>query len=234
MDFNDILIQMVQDSPCIYNTHISHYKDQNQREKAWKKIAEHTGQKVETCMKRWKSLRDRFAKEKRRIENAEKNGAAVADLRVWEHYEALKFLQAHLRHKVTVGTFLPTSKRISDSMQDESVSEYAEVISLELVDKEPAPATSLSPTMQSTSRQGKKRKCFDQMDIEEEIYDMVRKNAKRILEMKMTLTKEQQNDEFTNFGNFVASSLRKLPEAKAYQSFTFIAEHLQSQRASLD
>lgn len=55
---------------------------------------------VETCMKRWKSLRDRFAKEKRKNENAQKCGAAAANLPVWEHYEALKFLQEHLRHKV--------------------------------------------------------------------------------------------------------------------------------------
>ncbi|XP_078495448.1 transcription factor Adf-1-like [Ciona intestinalis] len=92
MSFNEILIEMVRDSPNLYDSKDKYYKDQIKIDSMWTKISSSTGQPVEICTKRWKSLRDRFSKERKNIENMKKSGAALTTVSVWEHYESLTII----------------------------------------------------------------------------------------------------------------------------------------------
>ena len=52
-------------------------------------------------MTRWKSLRDRFLKEKKKVDTLP-SGAAAVGSSSWEHFEPMRFLQDYLKHKPCV------------------------------------------------------------------------------------------------------------------------------------
>uniref|UniRef100_A0A1B6EMY1 MADF domain-containing protein n=1 Tax=Cuerna arida TaxID=1464854 RepID=A0A1B6EMY1_9HEMI len=64
---NSILIAEVKKFPSLYDTSDSNYYVLAERNKAWLQVAENCRESAELCHLRWKSLRKRFAKEKRRI-----------------------------------------------------------------------------------------------------------------------------------------------------------------------
>jgi len=55
---------------------------------------------VKDCQTRWNSLRDRFTKEKRRLEQLRRNGAEATSATVWEYYEGMEFLQKFVKHRM--------------------------------------------------------------------------------------------------------------------------------------
>ena len=54
---------------------------------------------VEFCMKRWIILRDRFAKEKRKMESV-RSGSGATRYSYWEHFQSMEFLKDHIKHRM--------------------------------------------------------------------------------------------------------------------------------------
>lgn len=112
---------MVRNSPITYNKQHLDFKNAVLKDKAWKAIGEKckitgkidinnhsatfplielifTGQ---LAKKRFKSLREKYSREKRRQQVASKSGAAASSLEIWIYTESLKFLDPFMTPRST-------------------------------------------------------------------------------------------------------------------------------------
>ncbi|KHN82892.1 Transcription factor Adf-1 [Toxocara canis] len=65
--FNDSLIREVRRNPIVFDTSHPLYGNALKKQEAWNEIATKLGEKVEAIKTRWRTLRDRYTKERRRI-----------------------------------------------------------------------------------------------------------------------------------------------------------------------
>ncbi|XP_078493998.1 transcription factor Adf-1-like [Ciona intestinalis] len=117
-EFNETLINLVQANLNLYDSKHTHYKDSMRKQNTWSYISQQIGQPADVCMKRWRSLRDRFGKENKKIDSLRTSGAGAVNCIVWEHYDHLQFLNDHLRHRLTVGNVQPT---VSDETDEHAL-----------------------------------------------------------------------------------------------------------------
>ena len=54
---------------------------------------------VEFCMKRWTILRDRFAKEKKKMESV-RSGSGATHYSYWEPFQSIEFLKDHIKRRM--------------------------------------------------------------------------------------------------------------------------------------
>jgi hypothetical protein len=99
------LIEAVRRFPCLWQVNLKSYKDQRARENAWKKIAEALGVSYDLCMKKWKSLRDRFVRELRKLKILHSGDEGPPPSSTWAFFEILRFLEPSVRHKPTSTNF---------------------------------------------------------------------------------------------------------------------------------
>uniref|UniRef100_A0A3B5AB51 MADF domain-containing protein n=1 Tax=Stegastes partitus TaxID=144197 RepID=A0A3B5AB51_9TELE len=69
---------------------------------AWKKVSEEDGEPVESCRKKWKSLRDTYLKERRKETERSSGSAAVTGKR-WKYSAVLSFLDPFVTPRETLG-----------------------------------------------------------------------------------------------------------------------------------
>ncbi|XP_055837894.1 uncharacterized protein LOC129906243 [Episyrphus balteatus] len=101
--FEEQLIALIKDKEFLYNTKLKEYKNVNQRNMAWDAIAKELGRTVGECRQPWKSLRDRFIKEKRKMEAP--SGSAADQGAVWEFFDSLQFLSDSIQTRRQIGNF---------------------------------------------------------------------------------------------------------------------------------
>ncbi|XP_022708144.1 uncharacterized protein LOC111271535 isoform X1 [Varroa jacobsoni] len=118
------LIEAVRKFPVLYNSKRTDYRDVDLKRHYWHQVqAETKIATVEECQKLWKTLRDRFIRETRVLENNEKltgssETAAAAAVR-WPYYEALMFYRNCGR---SPRTYLSSSSTSSSSTTSRRVS----------------------------------------------------------------------------------------------------------------
>ncbi|XP_019850435.1 PREDICTED: transcription factor Adf-1-like [Amphimedon queenslandica] len=63
------LIEAVRDFPCLWQLSTRAYKDIRAKEKAWKIVADKVGEgcSVDDCSMKWKSLRNKFVREIKKV-----------------------------------------------------------------------------------------------------------------------------------------------------------------------
>ncbi|GMS96414.1 hypothetical protein PENTCL1PPCAC_18589 [Pristionchus entomophagus] len=91
IEFNMRLISEVRGRAYLYDVMAEAYNNPAWRVSAWNEVAmrlECTADQVKT---RWKTLRDKFKKEDKKVRSGESSN--------WMYYEAMEFLQPHLRDK---------------------------------------------------------------------------------------------------------------------------------------
>ncbi|KAL1489813.1 hypothetical protein ABEB36_013745 [Hypothenemus hampei] len=98
-------IEAMQPYPYLYNLAHPEYKNIKKKERAWKEISGIVNMSMDNCQKMWKSLRDRFVKEK----NKDKSGSE-APIRVWEHYDKMKFYEPFTKRRKTFTATRKTSQ----------------------------------------------------------------------------------------------------------------------------
>ncbi|CAL8269558.1 unnamed protein product [Arctogadus glacialis] len=62
----DALIVAVCGQSVLYDTTLVSYRDRIKKEQAWVVVGQETGIPVDVCRRKWKSIRDRYMREKRR------------------------------------------------------------------------------------------------------------------------------------------------------------------------
>ncbi|VEN34116.1 unnamed protein product [Callosobruchus maculatus] len=81
-----LLIEYIQGYPHLYDVKDQLYKNVNKKAEAWEIIAGVLDSTVEDCMKAWKSLRDRYVKEKNRCASG-----SEAPESSWKYFDAMRF-----------------------------------------------------------------------------------------------------------------------------------------------
>uniref|UniRef100_A0A1X7U507 MADF domain-containing protein n=1 Tax=Amphimedon queenslandica TaxID=400682 RepID=A0A1X7U507_AMPQE len=82
-EFDEALISHVRKYPCLYNNKSPDFKVVWKKENAWVEISKQLKSDVETVSKRWKTLRERYTKEHRKIptgtgaDSVEKSGSSI-------------------------------------------------------------------------------------------------------------------------------------------------------------
>ena len=66
-DDSERLIEAIRNFHCLWKVSCKTYKDLTARENAWKTVALETGGAAEQCSKKWKSLRDKYVWELKKI-----------------------------------------------------------------------------------------------------------------------------------------------------------------------
>ncbi|CAG9818150.1 unnamed protein product [Phaedon cochleariae] len=95
------LIELVRKFEFLYDKSHIKFKNHLAKENAWSTIAKIMKDTVENTKQRWNSLRNRYAAEKRKLKitPSGSSGSKVT----WRFYEALSFLEDHVRERRTHG-----------------------------------------------------------------------------------------------------------------------------------
>ncbi|CAL8300706.1 unnamed protein product [Arctogadus glacialis] len=88
----DVLIVAVCGQSVLYDTTLVSYRDRIKKEQAWVVVGEETGIPVDVRRRKWKSLRDRYMREKRREKEGKKSGSAARTVKKWKFFAVLYFL----------------------------------------------------------------------------------------------------------------------------------------------
>lgn len=101
----EALIEAVRQHPCLWDNRIKEYKNRNRKEKAWKTVSGEVNAEPDCCRKDWKSLRDRYVRERRTLQKNSRSGAAASKTPTWALYDTLAFLKDTVQHRSTSGNF---------------------------------------------------------------------------------------------------------------------------------
>ncbi|GAB6026018.1 hypothetical protein CHUAL_011981 [Chamberlinius hualienensis] len=93
VEFNEGLIYLIRDRPVLWDNRDKDYSDKSLKMVAWEEIASLISKDVDTIQKRWLSLRDRYARELKKMRNLESQGLSQCVARQWNYFELMSFLR---------------------------------------------------------------------------------------------------------------------------------------------
>ncbi|XP_030762713.1 uncharacterized protein LOC115887431 [Sitophilus oryzae] len=102
MSFEEgILIENIQNFPCIWNTKDKEYRNSLVVQNAWKSISFIMEESVESCQEAWKSLRSKYIRERKLITSMPSGSAAYSGN--WPLFKSLNFLAPVIQTRRTSG-----------------------------------------------------------------------------------------------------------------------------------
>ncbi|XP_064398343.1 transcription factor Adf-1-like isoform X4 [Halichondria panicea] len=115
------LIEAIEGIPCLWALKDKDYKDAKAREEAWKEVASQMGnaEAVERFITKWKSLRDRFVREIKRLRLEQAKDPNTTYQSQWLLFDNMLFLQHCIRHREST-TGLEESMRVQPFDADRS------------------------------------------------------------------------------------------------------------------
>ncbi|XP_065332831.1 transcription factor Adf-1-like isoform X1 [Cloeon dipterum] len=93
------LINMVKEFPDLYDTRRPNYKDTVLKESIWTQIASNIGTPVQDVKTRWRSLRDRFTREKKAAILSNSPDYTGKPFKPWPLVEHMNFLWSFISHR---------------------------------------------------------------------------------------------------------------------------------------
>ncbi|XP_042359885.1 myb-related transcription factor, partner of profilin-like [Plectropomus leopardus] len=133
--------------PELYDSSCPLYRDRNKKDQAWVSVSEVCGLSVEQCRKRWKSLRDTYIRERRKVP---RSGAAAGTAKRWKYLGVLSFLDPFVAPRLTSGNMGQgveedgTPEQSRESVEDEGETAGPSQREEEYQDEEEEPAVSPS------------------------------------------------------------------------------------------
>lgn len=90
------LVKEVRRYEHLYNPSLRDYKDVGMTQITWKLIADSVGLEAEECMKKWRSMRDRYVRIRKAL-----NGSSgeTGRRKVPAYYRFLYWLEPHIKHR---------------------------------------------------------------------------------------------------------------------------------------
>lgn len=92
------LIRQIEIRPILYDKSLRGYRKSTLRDQSWKEIAGILGSTIEECRKRWRSLRDAFARHHKHISDEPINSKK----KKWLYYDQMYFLAPYLECSSTI------------------------------------------------------------------------------------------------------------------------------------
>jgi len=109
--FEAELAEAVRQYENLYNT--STYKDTLMAKNSWKEVARTLCTEESVCRKRWRYLRDKFAKAKRRLDT-KTSGDPGGTTKIPALYTSLQWLDAHIKHGATTANITVSHVEVSN------------------------------------------------------------------------------------------------------------------------
>ncbi|KAL7075173.1 hypothetical protein ACQ4LE_005544 [Meloidogyne hapla] len=97
--FNSQLIKEISQHPALFDFTCDEYKSIEARNRHWEEVSSRSCQPLEFVRTRWKTLRDRFKKEVRRVKQQQIQQPENAFIGCWHHFEEMLFLLPFVRDK---------------------------------------------------------------------------------------------------------------------------------------
>uniref|UniRef100_A0A2I4AP61 Uncharacterized protein LOC106513154 isoform X2 n=1 Tax=Austrofundulus limnaeus TaxID=52670 RepID=A0A2I4AP61_AUSLI len=98
-DFEEQLAETVKHYSHLYNCSNKPYKESQMAKNSWKEISQLLCTEESVCRKRWRSLRDKFAKAKRRVERWKRENPGGRRKPVPALYTALQWLDSYIKSR---------------------------------------------------------------------------------------------------------------------------------------
>ncbi|CAH0562968.1 unnamed protein product [Brassicogethes aeneus] len=108
-----LFILLIQSFPHLWNLRNKDFKNAEMKEQSWLQLAATMECTVAECQKQWKSLRDRYSKEKRALPSGSGSGGSK-----WEFFKALAFYDSCLVPRKRTST----TKRLPAEVKESSTS----------------------------------------------------------------------------------------------------------------
>ncbi|CAG9840813.1 unnamed protein product [Diabrotica balteata] len=121
-------IEVIQTYEYVYNLMHKDYKNSKKKDAAWEVIAETVNASVEECQKLWKSLRDRFVKEKNKI-----HSGMEAPESSWPHFNSMLFYGNFSRKRKTYTATKAVEKKIRHSEEESEPSSIGSYSPIEII-----------------------------------------------------------------------------------------------------
>ncbi|KAL1487619.1 hypothetical protein ABEB36_015708 [Hypothenemus hampei] len=151
MDFDERLIQLVKNCEILYNKRCSAYKNISLKSKEWQEISETLNSTTDECIRRWKSLRDRYARELKK-EN-QPSGSSAKNQVTWNLFMHIDFLRDHVSPRSTSGN-MTLPETFEEGSTEEATTEITSAESDYGFD-DPASPMSSTPTPRNMSKKRK-------------------------------------------------------------------------------
>ncbi|XP_028268609.1 uncharacterized protein LOC114440380 [Parambassis ranga] len=239
--FEEQLAEAVRRYEHLYNTSLRTYKDTQMANNSWKEIAAVLCKEESVCRKKWRHLRDRFAKAKRRVHNCKSGDPGGQKFPVV--YTALQWLEPHVKHRET------STNLDLDTLDEQSVADPEEggscttdvcsIAELEYTVLDAAPPVASTPlhgrtvplpaTPPSPRRTGRKRMRGNQtcLDFEGalEILDKRRAEREELMQAGRRDAVQQLMDPCARYMLHVTDFMRALPP-QALRNFKWQLQNL--------
>ncbi|XP_037934908.1 transcription factor Adf-1-like [Teleopsis dalmanni] len=96
---DESLINEIEKHTVLYEKCTTILKKKKLRDEAWVTVANAMDIPKEACQIRWRVIRDRYVREKQKIESQQRNG--IRSTQNWEYMPHLQFLSGHIKHRNT-------------------------------------------------------------------------------------------------------------------------------------
>jgi hypothetical protein len=127
------LIEAVRSFPCIWNNLCSQYRELRTKENAWKAVHTQMGLAeftIDDLQKRWKSLRDRYCRESKKVKSKKSGDPGPPYVPAWPIFKFLTFLEDTIKHRSTSSNFPEPTGDVSPPVSP-AVEQVASVIEQE-------------------------------------------------------------------------------------------------------
>ncbi|XP_057292354.1 uncharacterized protein LOC130615750 [Hydractinia symbiolongicarpus] len=246
----EVLIELVRQYPCLWNTKLNVYRDQIKKKKAWEIISASLNGAftVDVLKNKWKLIRDSYSRCMHKREEQTRSGAAVSKLAKCRNFEALSFLRSAVSSNESDSNVddslaspemsLPISQHSNRQSIDDSLTrpEVSKRRSIESDDDETSSITSRTssrtepyykPTSTATKRKKKLASDVDVMLINSlKDVSAVCSNISKPVEPTPTNVREEKNDADHLFCMSLIPVLKSLPAVKNRQARLKIQEVL--------
>ncbi|KAL1492481.1 hypothetical protein ABEB36_010731 [Hypothenemus hampei] len=139
-DFDERLIKIVKDCEMLYNKKCSGYKNIVFKTKKWQEISESLNSTSEKCIRRWKSLRDRYTRYLKK-ENLP-SGSGTRNHSTWNLFHQMDFLRDHVASRSTSGNMIHFPESVED---DSSIGETTSPSESDYTLEDPASSIASTP-----------------------------------------------------------------------------------------
>ncbi|CAH1968682.1 unnamed protein product [Acanthoscelides obtectus] len=106
------LILLVGEYSELYDMANKNYSNQNRMDIVWLEIGNKINEQAEVCKQRWNTLRDAFQRAARN--SLTKSGQAAKSNKKWKYWDAMAFLQPHIKGRETHSNVTEISQDVSE------------------------------------------------------------------------------------------------------------------------
>ncbi|XP_056447321.1 LIM domain-binding protein 3-like [Gadus chalcogrammus] len=146
----ELLSEAVRQYEHLYNPSLDGYKDTQMCSNSWDEIASNMGMPVGVCVNKWKSIRDKYVREKKAMQSrsGDAGGKGVSP---W--FISLSWLGVHIKHRATCSNYdKPSTASNASSPSTSSPANFQPSISSQAASLQPSissQAASLQPSISS-------------------------------------------------------------------------------------